>query len=312
MSRCALSYVALAVTDVSAVAETFERHLQLPRTDLTRDLGGPVPVFQVGSSALALFAPDDPFLGEPAKPGVHHIALATEDPPGFARAAGFVAEDAGVTGLNDTRQLLLDPGETLGVRIRLAEPFRLLRGTSEVVERIDHLGVACYDNAAATGVFSGRLGFAVESTQTDMEVQMAVESFTSDKYGVVYHSRSPRPVGGLRVSFLTVGDCELELLQPFDPNATPAPEDGPPRDGPGNTGGDKGAIGRYIARRGPGLHHIALKTRDINGALSRLAAAALEVIDSVGRPGSRRALIGFVHPRSLGGLLLHFVERDEL
>ena len=49
-----------------------------------------------------------------------------------------------------------------------------------------------------------------------------------------------------------------------------------------------------------------------DATLARLAAAGHRVIDHVGRPGSRRARIGFVHPASLGGLLLHFVERDEL
>ncbi|MFQ5936262.1 MAG: VOC family protein, partial [Acidiferrobacterales bacterium] len=201
--------------------------------------------------------------------------------------------------------------ETGDVLTRVTMP-RSVSSSNEVVERIDHIGVACDDNVATTEVFSGRLGFAVESTQTDMEVQMAVESFTSDKYGVVYHSRAPETVGGLRVSFITVGDCELELLQPFNPSGAAGAEEGPARDAPGNTRGDKGAIGRYIARRGPGLHHLALKTPDINATLDRLAQAGLDMIDTVGRPGSRRALIGFVHPRALGGLLLHFVERDEL
>jgi hypothetical protein len=45
-----------------------------------------------------------------------------------------------------------------------------------------------------------------------MEVSMAVESFTSDKYGVAYHARAPEPVGGLRVTFISVGDFELEFL----------------------------------------------------------------------------------------------------
>ena len=75
--------------------------------------------------------------------------------------------------------------------------------------------------------------------------------------------------------------------------------------------GDKGAIARYI-ERAPGLHHLALKTPDIDATLARLAGAGHRMIDSVGRPGSRRARIGFIHPASLGGLLLHFVERDDL
>ncbi len=172
--------------------------------------------------------------------------------------------------------------------------------------------MASSDNEKATDVFSGRLGCPVESVQTDMEVRMAVESFTSDKYGVVYHNRPPEPVGGLRVRFLTAGDCEFELLQPFDPVPENADDSGPAPNQPGNTRGDRGAIGRYIERRGPGLHHLALKTPHIDALLPGLADKGLRMIDTNGRPGSRRALIGFVHPSALGGLLLHFVERREL
>ena len=60
-------------------------------------------------------------------------------------------------------------------------------------------------------VFCRRLGCPLESTQTDMEVQIALESFTSVRYGIVYHTRAPEPVGGLHVAFITVGDCELEF-----------------------------------------------------------------------------------------------------
>ena len=74
------------------------------------------------------------------------------------------------------------------------------------VQGIDHIGVASTDVREDEAVFCGRLGVAVESRQTDMEVSLAVESFTSDKYGVVYHNRAPEPVGGLRVYFITVGD----------------------------------------------------------------------------------------------------------
>jgi hypothetical protein len=51
---------------------------------------------------------------------------------------------------------------------------------------------------------------------------------------------------------------------------------------------------------------------DIDAALRRLAAAGLRMIDPTGRPGSRRARIGFAHPSALGGVLLHLVERTPL
>ena len=78
---------------------------------------------------------------------------------------------------------------------------------------------------------------------------------------------------------------------------------------PGTTKQDQGAIARFVASRGPGLHHLALKVTDIDAALASLAAAGHRVIDRIGRPGSRRARIGFVHPQSLGGALVHLVQR---
>ena len=167
------------------------------------------------------------------------------------------------------------------------------------------LGVASADNSAAVDSFVTRLGCPLESTQTDTEVQIAVESFTSDKYGVVFHARPPEPVGGLRIAFATVGDCELDFLQDLDPRQGAHVA----RDRPGTTKQDQGAIARFVSSRGPGLHHIALKVTDINAALASLQRAGHVMIDTVGRPGSRRALIGFIHPKSLNGVLMHLVQR---
>ena len=65
---------------------------------------------------------------------------------------------------------------------------------------------------------------------------------------------------------------------------------------------------RKLERRG--LHHIAIKASDINGTLQKMSKAGFQMIDQVGRPGSRRALIGFPHPKSTGGILMHLVQRD--
>ncbi len=306
-----LAYVALAVSDVEHVAATLSQHFGLARTECAvAGTARAIPVFSIGESALALFEPNDPFIGAPGKTGVHHIALGVPDLAAAAAAAAAVGVNAldrdGRPGLGGARCMALDAAATAGVRISLSEPLRLDRRPGREVERIDHLGVASADNRAAVEVFTGRLGCALESTQTDMEVQVAIESFTSDKYGVVYHTRAPRPVGGLRVAFITVGDCDLECLQDFDPRQGAWVA----HDEPGTTKQDQGAIARYIAARGPGLHHLAIKVADINRMLTTLAGAGRTVIDHVGRPGSRRALIGFVHPKSFGGVLLHFVQRD--
>ena len=307
-----LACIAVVVDGPERVAAVFERDLGLPRTEVSAP-GGAVPWIAVGASAIALFGHGHAFVGGAARSGVHHIAIESSDPAARAIECGFAG--ACVTpGLGGGGQVELAARDTCGIATRLCEPIEAdtSAGASAHVERIDHIGVASEDNRAAGAVFTERLGCPVESTQTDFEIVQPIESFTSDKYGVVYHARPPEPIGGLRVSFLTVGDCELELLQPFDPRRSGRRADGPERGAPGNTRGDKGAIARYIERRGPGLHHLALKTPDIDATLARLAGGGHRMIDRVGRPGSRRARIGFIHPASLGGLLLHFVERDEL
>ena len=310
-----LAWVAVVVDDPGRVAAVFERGLGLPRSEVSAP-GGAVPWIAVGESAIALFGHGHELVGGAARSGVHHVSIAAPDPVARASECGFAGVDTS-PGLGGGAQVALDTRDTCGIATRLSEPIGAgpgggRRGASDHVERIDHIGVASADNRAAGAVFTDRLGCPVESTQTDFEISQPIESFTSDRYGVVYHSRPPEPIGGLRVRFLTVGDCELELLQPFDPRGAGRRAEGPERGTPGNTRGDKGAIARYIERRGPGLHHLALKTPDIDATLARLAAAGHRMIDLVGRSGSRRARIGFVHPASLGGLLLHFVERDEL
>ena len=314
MSALRLAYLALAVRDVGAAAGVLVDSLGLTRVDLTFD-GRSVPVLPIGEGAVALFDVRDPFLDGDVHPGVHHLAL---EPTSAGDDLVAIRDDLGLScldpssGLGGAAQLIVARAETTGVRTRLTEPLGLAGGGTRWAQRLDHIGVASADNRAGCEFFSGRLGFAVESTQTDFEVNLALESFTSDKYGVIYHNRRPEPVGGLRVSFISVGDCELELLQPFDPAGRADNVDRPDHDAPGNTRGDKGAIGRFLERRGAGLHHLAFKTEDIDAALERVHAAGHRVIDHHGRPGSRRARIGFIHPGSLGGVLLHFVERDEL
>ncbi len=300
-----LSYVALVSRDVPAASRLLGEVLDLPRTNCATE-DGPVPVFAVGQAALALFAPGDRFLDGDTRTGVHHIGLdyAGDPPPVPTVGPARTAFGGGY------RQALAI-ADTVGVRTFLTGPLDIARGGRSPIERIDHLGVASADNRAAIAAFSGRMGLPVESQQTDMEVATAIETFTSDKYGVVYHSRPPRVLGGLRVAFLTAGDCELEFLQNFDPEhgAELQPKEG--RGGmAGNTRQDQGAITKFIASVGAGLHHVALKTQDIDAMLGTLEKAGARMIDRIGRPGSRRARIGFLHPSSFGGVLFHLVQQD--
>ena len=307
-----LAYVAVVVRDVEVVAATLANDFGLPRTDChIGDTARSAPVFAIGRGALALFETGDPFINGEERPGVHHIALGAPDPEAAALeaiAAGIELAEGGVSsGLGGSRRVMLSQEATAGVRTYLSEPLVLNDARNGWVERIDHIGVASMDNTVAVDAYSRRLGYPVESTQTDTEVRTVLESFASDKYGVGYHSRPPEIVGGLRVAFVTVGDCELEFLEEYDPGRS----DRVDRGSAGSTRQDQGAIGRFIASRGSGLHHVALKVRDIEAAISGLLQAGHEMIDESGRPGSRRAKIGFVHPRSLEGFLMHLVQRDD-
>jgi methylmalonyl-CoA/ethylmalonyl-CoA epimerase len=68
-------------------------------------------------------------------------------------------------------------------------------------------------------------------------------------------------------------------------------------------------VGRFLAKRGPGLHHLAFRVDDVTATLATLAAEGAELIDEAPRRGSRGTRIAFVQPRSMGGVLVELVER---
>ncbi|MFN8215778.1 MAG: methylmalonyl-CoA epimerase [Solirubrobacterales bacterium] len=92
---------------------------------------------------------------------------------------------------------------------------------------------------------------------------------------------------GVDAVLLDVGDGHVELLAPLGPD-TP--------------------VGRYVAKNGTGLHHVAYAVDDIDAALARLAAAGIELIDTEPRVGIRASRVAFLHPRSTGGVLTEIVE----
>lgn len=92
---------------------------------------------------------------------------------------------------------------------------------------------------------------------------------------------------GVEAVLLDVGDGHVELLRPLAPDT---------------------AVGKFIERKGPGLHHVAYAVEDIDTTLERLAAAGLELIDEQARVGIRESRVAFLHPRSTGGVLTEIVE----
>lgn len=167
---------------------------------------------------------------------------------------------------------------------------------------IDHVGVASADNANAQRTFCDLLGLPVESQQTDTEVIIRYEQFTSDTYGVYSPPSPKRELTGLRVLFVDLGAFDLEFLQDLNANRS--------RSGVStSTSGDRSAIAQYVEKAGEGLHHVALRVKDIDHALAAAAKAGLQTLDESGRLGSRRARIGFLHPGSTHRVLFHFAER---
>jgi methylmalonyl-CoA/ethylmalonyl-CoA epimerase len=95
---------------------------------------------------------------------------------------------------------------------------------------------------------------------------------------------------GVEAVLLDVGDGHVELLRPLGAD-TP--------------------IGRYLKRKGPGLHHVAYAVEDIDGTLGKLKEAGIELIDSEARTGIRDSRVAFVHPKSTGGVLTEIVQPSE-
>ena len=306
MAGFALNYLALVARDVESACRFLGDSLGLARTDVSLH-GHSVPFFGIGKSAVAIFDADDHYLDEPRFPGVHHMALGADDPAAVARTHDLPVTQQGL-GPDGKRYVAIDKSATVGIRTRFIEPLRLATGDGPAY-KIDHLGIASNDNDGGIRVFVDKLGCPLDSTQTDIEIRNVTESFISDKYGAVYHARPPEILGGLRDVFITIGDCELELLMDYDPSMRPTQQLGEEK---GNTKGDQSAIAKFVERRGPGLAHVAFATRDIDALLPKLADEGWRMIDRVGRPGGRGSKIGFVHPANFGGgLLIHFVQPQD-
>jgi len=94
--------------------------------------------------------------------------------------------------------------------------------------------------------------------------------------------------GALRVLFVRLGPLTLELLEPRSADHT---------------------VARFLEKHGPGLHHVSLEVEGIEETLERCRAAGVQLIDESPRPGAHGTRVAFLHPKSLGGVLLELCER---
>jgi methylmalonyl-CoA epimerase len=125
------------------------------------------------------------------------------------------------------------------------------------------------------------IGVAVE------DLDAAVDLYT-ERFGMAEQHRETVEEQGVEAVLLEIGEGHVELLRPLGPET---------------------AVGKFLAARGPGLHHVAYQTPDIDAALEQLKAAGLRLIDEQPRVGIRGSRAAFVHPKATGGVLTELVER---
>jgi methylmalonyl-CoA/ethylmalonyl-CoA epimerase len=123
------------------------------------------------------------------------------------------------------------------------------------------------------------VAFAVE------DLEEAVETYRN-LFGAEVELRGRLDDQGVEAVYLRIGDGRVELVSPL---------------------GEDTHVGRFIARRGPGMHHVGFAVDDVRAAVDELAANGAEVIDPEPRPGLGGHLVSFVHPDSLHGVLAEVV-----
>jgi methylmalonyl-CoA epimerase len=124
------------------------------------------------------------------------------------------------------------------------------------------------------------VGIAVHSLDESLPV---FESITGHKG----HGRETVESQGVEVVFLGSGEGRLELLAPTREDS---------------------AVAKYLARRGPGMHHLCYRVADVQAELDRYRAEGRQLIDEAPRPGAAGHLVAFVHPKSTGGVLVELLQ----
>jgi len=124
------------------------------------------------------------------------------------------------------------------------------------------------------------VGVAVE------DIDAALELYR-DALGMPLVHRETVTEQGVEAALLDIGDGHIELLEPLGPE-TP--------------------VGKFLARSGPGLHHVAYRVNSVEETLTELSGAGLRLIDEQPRVGIRGSLVAFVHPKSTDGVLTELVQ----
>ncbi len=124
------------------------------------------------------------------------------------------------------------------------------------------------------------IGVAVE------DIDAAMELYARD-FGMREQHRETVEEQGVEAVLLEVGEGHVELIRPLSPDT---------------------GVGKFIAKNGPGLHHVAYATDDIDATMGAVRDAGLKLIDKEPRVGIRNSRVAFLHPKSTGGVLTELVE----
>ena len=114
-------------------------------------------------------------------------------------------------------------------------------------------------------------------------------SLWQEALGLTPDSREEVTDQGVKVCMLPVGDTHVELLEPLSPESP---------------------VGKFLAKRGPGMHHIAIEVKDIQESLAELKRRGARLIDETPRVGAGGCLVAFIHPSSTNGVLLELVQHQ--
>ncbi len=131
-------------------------------------------------------------------------------------------------------------------------------------------------------MFAGidHVGVAVEDLDAALELY-------AGRYAMETAHRETVEDQGVEAILLDVGDSHVELLRPLGPDSP---------------------VGKFLASKGPGLHHVAYRVGDVAAELERLRGAGVRLIDRAPRTGIRDSRVAFLHPAATGGVLTELVQ----
>jgi len=117
------------------------------------------------------------------------------------------------------------------------------------------------------------------------EMEAAIAQYQA--LGFAYHGRETVADQKVNTAFFEIGESHIELLEPTEPDSP---------------------VGKFLAKRGPGIHHIAVEVEDLDAALARLKAAGTHLINEEPVIGAGGRRVAFVHPKAAGGVLMELME----